>query len=174
MRIRLPGLLLVVGALTACGGVDVTAPDGAPGRDISFTGQRPFQPEKAGGQVQFLTYNVHGLPAILTGDDTSGRIAQIAPLLNAFEVVGLQEDFMDGNHQTLADESTHTDEIRFADKLAGRVYGPGLSVFSNRPVLDLYHEHLHRLCRRVQRRDRLSGVERISGGAPRTWRWIRG
>lgn len=87
------------------------------------------------GQLSLLTYNVHGLPEGITGDDTSARMVQIAPLLNQFDLVGLQEDFMDDNHSTLEDQSTHDYHHRFSTPLEDRAYGSGLATFSNPTVL---------------------------------------
>jgi len=72
------------------------------------------------GALRALTYNVHGLPPELTGDDTAARMAQIAPLLDGFDVVGLQEDFDDDNHATLAASSRHLSQVRFAEALEDR------------------------------------------------------
>ena len=93
------------------------------------------------GALRALTYNVHGLPPELTGDDTAGRMAQIAPLLDGFDVVGLQEDFDDANHDTLAAGSHHATQVRFAEALEDRFYGPGLAVFADFAELDHRHEH---------------------------------
>ena len=50
-------------------------------------------------ELEVLTYNVHGLPSVVTGDDTEERIQQIAPLLSSYELIGLQEDFMEEQHE---------------------------------------------------------------------------
>ena len=76
-------------------------------------GDPPVQP--AEGELSFLTYNVHGLPPQITGDDTAARMVEIGPLLRPFDVVGLQEDFDDVNHGTLAAASDHLVQRRFAD-----------------------------------------------------------
>ncbi|MEE2829075.1 MAG: endonuclease/exonuclease/phosphatase family protein [Myxococcota bacterium] len=94
------------------------------------------------GDLSFLTYNVHGLPSVITGDDTAGRIAQIAPLLNDFDLVGLQEDFIDEHHAILAEVSEHPTQVRFAEVLDGdRYYGSGLAVFASLPEEDHLHVH---------------------------------
>lgn len=99
-----------------------------------------FQP--ADGELSFLTYNVHGLPPEITGDDTAARMHDIGPLLRDFDVVGLQEDFDDSNHATLAEASGHPTQRRFADLVAEeRVYGSGLALFSYPSELDFLHEH---------------------------------
>ena len=49
------------------------------------------------GAFSVVTYNVQGLPDALTDSPrpTQDRMQDIAPLLDAYDVVGLQEDFMD-------------------------------------------------------------------------------
>lgn len=101
-------------------------------------------PAQTSGNFLTLTYNVHGLPPQITGDDTAGRLVQIGPLINAFDVVGLQEDFVDENHQSLADASDHESAERFGEPLEDRFYGSGLSVFARYPVMDYYEEYYER------------------------------
>jgi len=99
-------------------------------------------PAAADGELSFLTYNVHGLPPEITGDDTAARMVEIAPLLEDFDVVGLQEDFDDSNHAVLAEVSTHLTQRRFADLfIEERVYGSGLTVFAELVEEDFLHEH---------------------------------
>lgn len=95
----------------------------------------------APGRLRVLTYNVHGLPSVVTGDDTLARQRAIRPLLEPFDVVGLQEDFMDDGHALLTDEATHPARARFADALEGRVYGPGLAVLSRVRIASVEGEH---------------------------------
>ena len=116
-------------ALIACTSKKI--PDTAP----------PEGPED--GSFTVLTYNVHGLPGIITGDSTSSRIEQIAPRLNAYDFVGLQEDFMDDSHEVLETASHHQTKLRFEDKLegAGRYYGSGLAIFAQAALADHLHEH---------------------------------
>ena len=96
----------------------------------------------AEGTLSFLAYNVHGLPPEITGDDTAGRMELIAPLLVDFDIVGLQEDFDDDNHELLVAEADHETLRRFADLYVDeRVYGSGLSVLARATELDYLHEH---------------------------------
>ncbi len=93
------------------------------------------------GRLTLLTYNVHGLPSFVTGDDTLARQAAIAPLLEAFDVVGLQEDFMDEGHALLAGASSRA-PLRFAALAADdRFYGSGLTVLSRVAVVHERAEH---------------------------------
>ncbi|MCK6524271.1 endonuclease/exonuclease/phosphatase family protein [Myxococcota bacterium] len=98
-------------------------------------------PAPTEGSFTALTYNVHGLPPEITGDDTAGRMALIAPLLNDFDVVGLQEDFDDDNHATLVGQATHEWRHRFDEVLPDRVYGPGLAALSRFELIEGGGEH---------------------------------
>ena len=94
------------------------------------------------GEITALSYNVHGLPSAITGDDTEARMVQIAPLLAPFDLVGLQEDFDDDHHATLAAGTQHATKVRFADLVEeARFYGPGLAVFSHADAVHTHHEH---------------------------------
>ncbi|MCO5169848.1 MAG: endonuclease/exonuclease/phosphatase family protein [Planctomycetes bacterium] len=95
-----------------------------------------------GGALRVVSYNVHGLPSFITGDDTLARQRTIAPRLEPFDVVGLQEDFMDDGHRLLTGAATHPTRLRFAD-LAGpdRFYGSGLTLLARAPAVLHRHEH---------------------------------
>lgn len=102
-------------------------------------GEQPEPPDL--GEFRALTYNVHGLPPEITGDDTTGRMEQIAPRLGDYGIVGLQEDFIPENHAILAGASPHPTQIAFGDVLEGRYYGSGLALFADMEALDHHHEH---------------------------------
>jgi len=98
--------------------------------------------EPSEGIVHVLTYNIHGLPAEITGDDTTTRIEQIAPLLGDFDIVGLQEDFIDENHNIIASAAPHPYRDNFNEKVEDdRYYGSGLSAFSVHPILADQNTH---------------------------------
>lgn len=98
--------------------------------------------EPTSGELSLLCYNVHGLPAAVTGDDTPGRMTAIGPLLDDFDVVALQEDFMAANHAILTGASSHIFDLWFDAKVdPTRVYGSGLSIFSNPLLADQHQEH---------------------------------
>ena len=92
------------------------------------------------GSFTALTYNVHGLPPEITGDDTAGRMERIAPLLEPYDLVGLQEDFDDDNHARLA-TTTHPVKVRFSEILDDRFYGSGLALFARAAALEVDDEH---------------------------------
>ncbi len=87
-------------------------------------------PPATSGSLLVLTYNVHGLPPEITGDDTTARQEQIAPLLEGYDVVALQEDFIESNHETLAAGSDWVSERWFDDVIHGRAYGSGLATLA--------------------------------------------
>src|SRR5688572_19517498 len=84
------------------------------------------------GSLAVLTYNIHGLPPSITGDDTAARAAAIAPLLEPFDVVGIQEDWLPETHDAL-DTVSHETRFRFDTPLEGRVYGAGLAFYARIP-----------------------------------------
>lgn len=94
----------------------------------------------ATGELEVLSYNVHGLPAPITGDDTLARLKAIGPKLEAFGVVGLQEDFLPDGHPLLDAGNRFPRRERFTDTLEGRVYGSGLACFARARVLEVYRE----------------------------------
>lgn len=93
------------------------------------------------GELRVLTYNVHGLPPEITLDDTTARMTQIGPLLPGYDLVGLQEDFIEANHEILADASGHATQRWFGDVLDERIYGSGLAVFAGLAEVEHHHEH---------------------------------
>ena len=97
--------------------------------------------EPATGSLSAITYNVHGLPPEITGDDTASRLVAIGPLLPPFDIVGLQEDFDDENHAALVASVDHPTQVRFAEALADRVYGSGLAVLSHLAEESHFQEH---------------------------------
>ncbi len=101
----------------------------------------PPPPPPTEGELSILTYNVHGLPPELTGDDTTARTEQNAPLLGDYAIAGLQEDFIPENHAILAQASPHATQRVFDDVLEGRYYGSGLAIFADFEETDHHHEH---------------------------------
>lgn len=120
----------LVAALGGCRGAPIANP-------------RPFETEplQRSGELSVLTYNVHGLPPLVTGSSTRKRYKKIAPLLSKFDVVGLQEDFIDSNHQILAKRRTHRTRVRFAKILRNRWFGSGLTVFAKKKDAERHNEY---------------------------------
>jgi len=98
-------------------------------------------PIETSGELKVLTYNVHGLPSTITGNDTPKRMSEIAPRLYPWDIVGLQEDFDESNHDRLTGDSPHSSLHWFSERLPDRAYGAGLSVLAHAPVIDHTHQH---------------------------------
>lgn len=94
------------------------------------------------GELQIISYNIHGLPAAITGDDTPGRIATLSPMLNDFPLVALQEDWDVANHDLIVNNTAHPYEDYFDEKITDdKQYGSGLSFFSALEILSVQHTH---------------------------------
>lgn len=85
-RLGLAGALLLAG----CGGAD----DDGPG---------PLTPQE--GEFDALSYNVAGLPQGLSGSDPEPNMPLISPLLNGYDLVLAQEDFV--YHEQLSQDAEH-------------------------------------------------------------------
>ena len=62
-------------------------------------------PQPAAVELSVLSYNTHGLPAWIAGDDPEARFPKISPLLNAYDVVLIQEDW--AYHEMLVADAAH-------------------------------------------------------------------
>lgn len=97
------------------------------------------EPVPTSGSLTVLSYNVHGLPSAITGDDTEARLATIGPLLEDYDLVGVQEDWMEDTHALL--ETTHPTQDWFDDDLSDRAYGSGLFTLARGASVEAYEEH---------------------------------
>lgn len=94
------------------------------------------------GELEVLTYNVHGLPSVVTGDDTMGRLTQIAPLLDSYDYVGIQEDFTEEGAVLLDEGTALPYRTRFDERVENeRVYGSGLTSYSQTPFVSAAGVH---------------------------------
>lgn len=93
------------------------------------------------GRLSVLSYNVHGLPSFVTGDDTPARQRAISPRLEPFDVIGLQEDFTEDGHELLLGAASHASRARFADVIGERFYGSGLTFLARARVVLTATEH---------------------------------
>jgi len=124
-------LLLIPSLLTGC----------PPGGDDSDS----VPPPATSGSFLALSYNVHGLPPEITGDDTTARQQLIAPLLAPYDIAALQEDFDESNHEILAAASPHPTQHWFGEPLDGRPYGSGLAFMAQDPET-FYHPQYYSEC----------------------------
>ena len=86
--------------------------------------------------LSVLTYNVAGLPEGLSGSHPEANHPQIAPLLNAYDLVAVQEDFF--FHPQLTASLTHPfQSVKDTSKGPfGIANGDGLNTFSRTPFAD--------------------------------------
>ena len=101
----------------------------------------PFAPTGARGEaaqpvrLSVLSYNTHGLPSWIAGDDPPGRYPLLLEKAARFDVVLLQEDFA---HQPIVDaESRHPRRARGnGPRLAGPLFqGAGLTLLTHLAAL---------------------------------------
>ena len=96
--------------------------------------------EDSSGILDVLTYNIHALPSAITGDDTESRLAQLAPLLQSFDLIGIQEDWIDDFFPLLQVGSDAPFFDRFDAPLSEeKVYGSGLSYLGQVPIINRTH-----------------------------------
>jgi endonuclease/exonuclease/phosphatase family metal-dependent hydrolase len=93
------------------------------------------------GSVEFTvaTYNVQGRPVL---DGTRRKFPLISPLLNRFDLVGLQECFQ--HHELLWEQATHATKLHHGRlKAPWKPVGSGLSTLARFPMLDMRAEFFH-------------------------------
>jgi endonuclease/exonuclease/phosphatase family metal-dependent hydrolase len=94
-------------------------------------------PDPVTGEFSILTYNVAGLPDIISKSNPEEFIPQISPLLNAYDLVLVQEDF--AYHDELASEAEHPFQTRPMFESPDQVpMGDGLNRFSVFPTGPLH------------------------------------
>ncbi len=98
---------------------------------LTLLGCPPIDDEPRSGSFRMLTYNVHGLPPGVTGDDTLARMPPIGQRVAEYDIVVFQEDFLDEGHQLLFDELDQTTQTRFSQPLPDRATGSGLATVAN-------------------------------------------
>lgn len=137
-------LVVVAAAAIACGGREapvalehppaesdrVTAPAEQP------AAERPMDAPR--DTFVFASYNVAGLADVLSPGTPSKTAPQISPLLNAFDLVVVQESF--AYHDELTSALTFPYEVRPGRASLPKVYGDGLAVFSRFALGDVVHE----------------------------------
>ncbi len=90
------------------------------------------------GTVRFLTYNVAGLPGIVSDRDPQASMPLISPLLNGFDIVVVQEDF--AYHAELTSAITYEHRYDPSSRSGTRLYGDGLAGFSRVPLVHVDHQ----------------------------------
>ncbi|SUI96853.1 Uncharacterized protein conserved in bacteria [Sphingobacterium multivorum] len=90
-------------------------------------------PEATYGKLNLLTYNIAGLPELISSAVTerSSSITSIGNRINAFDIVNVQEDF--NYNKFLYSENKHS--YRTAN-MGGVPFGDGLSTLSKYPIVE--------------------------------------
>ncbi|MCA9649077.1 MAG: endonuclease/exonuclease/phosphatase family protein [Myxococcales bacterium] len=111
-------------------------PDGSSGESSSSSGGGlDFPP----GEFDLLTYNVAGLPQGISSSNPEQNIPQISPLLDAFDLVLVQEDFW--YHEQLSAEVTLPyASMPWSEMPTLEDIGDGLNRFGIHPFVD--HERV--------------------------------
>ncbi len=87
------------------------------------------------GTMRVLAYNVAGLPDLISGSDPLVNTPLMSPLLNAFDLVLVQEDF--SYHAQLSADAEHPHQ---STPGGGGTLGDGLNRFSQTPFEDFERE----------------------------------
>jgi endonuclease/exonuclease/phosphatase family metal-dependent hydrolase len=85
------------------------------------------------GQLHLLTYNIAGLPELISSAVTerASSITSIGELINRFDIVNVQEDF--NYNKFLYSRNTHSYRT---ENMGGVPFGDGLSTLSKYPIQD--------------------------------------
>lgn len=89
-------------------------------------------PTEYGGTLDVLTYNVAGLPALLSPSNPDVNSRQVSPHLNRYDIVLAQEDF--SYHDELVHAATHPFQLG-PQEFGGGFVGDGLTTLSTYPVV---------------------------------------
>lgn len=79
-------------------------------------------------ELSILTYNVHGLPSWVAGDDPPARIPQILAKASGYDLVLLQEDF--AHHDVVAMHNPFPHLLRGNEPWSAPFEGAGLTILS--------------------------------------------
>ena len=132
---RLAWLLLASAGVLLCAKSQVVrAADAARARlgsaHSARVGTSPGLPA-AKGVFKLLTYNIAGLPGVLSGSDPANNTGQVSPLLNYYDVVLAQEDF--AYHAELVQSAVHRYQSP-PSAPGSNFFGDGLATLSKLPV----------------------------------------
>eukprot|EP00735_Rhodelphis_limneticus_P001908 TRINITY_DN12632_c0_g1::TRINITY_DN12632_c0_g1_i1::g.13559::m.13559 TRINITY_DN12632_c0_g1::TRINITY_DN12632_c0_g1_i1::g.13559 ORF type:complete len:295 (+),score=73.37,sp/P9WKQ1/SMASE_MYCTU/28.73/4e-15,Exo_endo_phos/PF03372.18/4.2e-09,Orn_Arg_deC_N/PF02784.11/0.21 TRINITY_DN12632_c0_g1_i1:52-885(+) len=95
-----------------------------------------------GKPLKVMTYNVWGLPNVITRDETYSRMSELSPRLNGWDIIGVQEDWTDFGHDKLSADLTYSTNDRQLEKEKFySVFGAGLTFLTSHEVI-LKEEHI--------------------------------
>ena len=120
LKTRCPAVLLPLLVL-ACGNDSTPA-----------TAEQVEEAAPEDGELRVLTYNVHGLLEFITRDDTPARMRGISPLLAAFDVAAIQENFFYSPELMTDVEHPHVTHFDVVDE--GTSTHSGLTLLSRVPI----------------------------------------
>lgn len=90
-----------------------------------------YRPMATSGSLRLLTYNVAGLPSVLSSSNPAVNTPEISPLLNRYDVVLAQEDF--SYHAELVERASHRYQ-KSPRYPRSTMFGDGLTLLSRFPV----------------------------------------
>lgn len=112
-------------AVSACGG--------PLGRGPALSNHLNAASTAESGTLDVLTYNVAGLPGLLSPSEPGLNTRQVSPHLNRYDLVLAQEDF--SYHEDLVHAAKHPFQLAPEASTRGLV-GDGLATLSNLPVFE--------------------------------------
>jgi hypothetical protein len=108
----------------------VSAANTQPTYDL-FASQEVAPSPNRNGEFELLTYNVAGVPDMLSRSRPATNTGQVSPLLDAYDLVLAQEDFM--YHADLTGSATHPYQ-KAPTSPRSAVLGDGLAMLSKKPL----------------------------------------
>jgi endonuclease/exonuclease/phosphatase family metal-dependent hydrolase len=133
------GTLLLIATATALTGTSLAgcASGGGGGGAAPPAAATSTPAQAARGTIEVLSYNVAGLPDLLSGSSPAVNTPQISPLLNAYDLVLVQEDF--SYHAALARDALHPHQS-VPQSGQTRLMNDGLNRFSIHPFTPVQRE----------------------------------
>jgi hypothetical protein len=164
-NVKIMRIVAVLGVVAAFGLASAPAHGGAPAVETDATGRRS-------GTFSALTYNVAGLPEGLSGSNPSVNMPLISPLLNDYDLVVVQEDWVDPEPPLAGIDFFHDDLIsQVTHPYLSTPATPPLGSTPDRPEA-LVADGLNRMSQfpfteviRVRWRNCFGGIDTSDGGA---------
>jgi endonuclease/exonuclease/phosphatase family metal-dependent hydrolase len=101
------------------------------------------QAEPGATEISVVTYNIHGLPSWLAGDDPPARIPQLLERAKSYDVALIQEDF--AHHAVLVAHNPFRWLVRGNEAAASALEGAGLTILSRFESV-ASHRQAYELC----------------------------
>lgn len=123
-------------ALSGCAPASAAAIP-TPRAAVALLSPTPLELNARQGRLRLLTYNVAGLPAIVSASDPDENTSKVSPLLNGYDIVLAQEDF--SYHDDLVEHAQHGYQVE-PRSASFALVGDGLSTLSVYPLGDVVRE----------------------------------